>query len=114
MFGAFLFQIIVVGCSLSGNGTFGRPEAVLGDNGTFWRPEAALGDNGTFGRLEAVLGDIWASRSCAWGQRDIWTSRGCAWGYLGVPRLCLGTTGQATKNRICPIQNETYGHINHT
>ncbi|GBM81081.1 hypothetical protein AVEN_126206-1 [Araneus ventricosus] len=33
-FGAFLFKIVIVGCSLSENGTLGRPEAVLGDIGT--------------------------------------------------------------------------------
>ncbi|GBL95676.1 hypothetical protein AVEN_269470-1 [Araneus ventricosus] len=34
IFGPFLFEIVIVGCFLSENGTFGRPEAVLGDNAT--------------------------------------------------------------------------------
>ncbi|GBO03869.1 hypothetical protein AVEN_62224-1 [Araneus ventricosus] len=34
MLGLFLFEIVIVGCPLSENGTFGRPEAVLGYNGT--------------------------------------------------------------------------------
>ncbi|GBN20188.1 hypothetical protein AVEN_21435-1 [Araneus ventricosus] len=48
---------IIVGCSLSEYGAFGRPEAVLGDTAAFGRPKAVLGDNGAFGRPEAVLGD---------------------------------------------------------
>ncbi|GBN79718.1 hypothetical protein AVEN_23245-1 [Araneus ventricosus] len=61
--GVFLFlassclKLLSWVCSLSENGSFGRPEAVLGDKGTFGRPEAVLGDNGAFGRPEAVLGD---------------------------------------------------------
>ncbi|GBM67649.1 hypothetical protein AVEN_49558-1 [Araneus ventricosus] len=33
VFEPFLFKIVIVACSCSGNGTFGHPEAVLGDNG---------------------------------------------------------------------------------
>ncbi|GBN21202.1 hypothetical protein AVEN_125235-1 [Araneus ventricosus] len=32
--GAFLFEIVIVDCSLFENGTFRRPDTVLGDNGT--------------------------------------------------------------------------------
>ncbi|GBO36610.1 hypothetical protein AVEN_59818-1 [Araneus ventricosus] len=32
-------------------------------------------------------------------------------GHLGIPKLCLGTTGQATKKLDCPVQNGTNGHI---
>ncbi|GBN25450.1 Serine/threonine-protein kinase PLK2 [Araneus ventricosus] len=43
----------------------------LPKNGTFGHPKAALGDNGTGYRKK---------------------------GHLGIPKLCLGTTGQATEN----------------
>ncbi|GBN53029.1 hypothetical protein AVEN_237655-1 [Araneus ventricosus] len=32
-------------------------------------------------------------------------------GQLGVPKLCLRTTGQATEKRDSPVRNVTYGHI---
>ncbi|GBM51687.1 hypothetical protein AVEN_119968-1 [Araneus ventricosus] len=59
IFGLFLFEIVIVGCSLPVNGTFGHPEVVLGDNETGY-PKTGL---------------------------------------LDVPKLCLGTTGQATQKR---------------
>ncbi|GBN21705.1 hypothetical protein AVEN_254420-1 [Araneus ventricosus] len=34
IFGALVFEIVIVDCSPSENGAFVRPEAVLGDNGT--------------------------------------------------------------------------------
>ncbi|GBN11031.1 hypothetical protein AVEN_173298-1, partial [Araneus ventricosus] len=56
------------------DGTFGRPEAVLGDNGTGYQqtghlavPKLCLGTKGRATKKR----DIWASRSCAWGQRDV-------------------------------------------
>ncbi|GBN06216.1 hypothetical protein AVEN_165562-1 [Araneus ventricosus] len=33
IFGAFLFQIVILGCSLSENGASGSPEAVIGNSG---------------------------------------------------------------------------------
>ncbi|GBN27621.1 hypothetical protein AVEN_120485-1 [Araneus ventricosus] len=60
---------------------------ILPKNGTFGRPEAVLGDNGT----------------CYLKT-----------GHLGVPKVCLGTTRQATKKRVSPAQNGTYGHIRYT
>ncbi|GBL84931.1 hypothetical protein AVEN_104923-1, partial [Araneus ventricosus] len=33
----FLFEIVIVGCSLSENGTFGRPETALSDNGAVYQ-----------------------------------------------------------------------------
>ncbi|GBL89228.1 hypothetical protein AVEN_225778-1 [Araneus ventricosus] len=81
-----LFEIVIVGCSISENGTFGRPEVVLGDNETGYQKTGlmatlhmlrhrwatghyrqilfeivivgcSISENGTFGRPEAVLGD---------------------------------------------------------
>ncbi|GBL75537.1 hypothetical protein AVEN_154880-1 [Araneus ventricosus] len=45
IFGNFLFEIVIVICCLSENGTFGRPEAVLADNGTGYQK------NGTYGHI---------------------------------------------------------------
>ncbi|GBN52518.1 hypothetical protein AVEN_265242-1, partial [Araneus ventricosus] len=35
-------------------------------------------------------------------------------GHFGTPKLCLGTTGQATRIRNVPVQNGMYGHISVT
>ncbi|GBL75855.1 hypothetical protein AVEN_269177-1 [Araneus ventricosus] len=72
LFGTFLFEIVIVSCSLSENGTFGCPEAVLGDT-----------EQATKKR------DIWASRSCAWGQRDRLPKNGT----FGLPEAVLGDNG---------------------
>ncbi|GBN76688.1 hypothetical protein AVEN_101749-1, partial [Araneus ventricosus] len=34
-------------------------------------------------------------------------------GHFGAPKLRLGTKRQTTKERDCPVQNGTYGHISH-
>ncbi|GBN07040.1 hypothetical protein AVEN_201774-1 [Araneus ventricosus] len=56
--------------------------------------------------------DVWASRNCAWGQRDRLSENGTVpfkMGRLGVPKLCLGTTGQVIRKRNCPFKNGTFG-----
>ncbi|GBM64325.1 hypothetical protein AVEN_267599-1 [Araneus ventricosus] len=66
IFSAFLFEIVIV-CSLSGNRTFGHPEAELGDNSTGYQKTGHLGipklrSLGTTGQATKKR-DIWASRS---------------------------------------------------
>ncbi|GBM24218.1 hypothetical protein AVEN_22557-1 [Araneus ventricosus] len=74
--------MVIVGCSLSENGTFGVPK-------------------------------LWfLSSSCL--QLLSWVALFLKTGHFGVPKLCVGTTGQATKIRECPIQKRKYGHIRET
>ncbi|GBL89229.1 hypothetical protein AVEN_225779-1 [Araneus ventricosus] len=96
-----LFEIVIVGCSLSENGTFGRPEAVFGDNETGYQT------TGLMATLR-MLRHRWATSHYRQSLFEI-VIVGCSLsenGTFGLPKLCLGTTRQATKNG-------TYGHITH-
>ncbi|GBN93060.1 hypothetical protein AVEN_98174-1 [Araneus ventricosus] len=88
------------------NGTFGRPKAALGDNRTGYQKTG----------LSCSERDIWASQTRAWGQQDRSPKDGTVLfktGHLGDPKPPLGTTGQVTKRRDCPVQYGTCGHIRH-
>ncbi|GBL85243.1 hypothetical protein AVEN_129871-1 [Araneus ventricosus] len=63
IFGTFLFEIFIVSRCISENGTFERPEAVLGSMGQATEKRDCPVQNGAYGHIRQ-------SRMCAWESQS--------------------------------------------